>query len=35
MITVAAAWKTHYADELRAIDPDIWANDPGEILEVL
>jgi pyrophosphatase PpaX len=35
MITVAAAWKTHYADELRAICPDIWANDPREILEVL
>jgi len=35
MATIAAAWHSHYRDQLPAEEPDYWADTPGEILELL
>ncbi len=32
MRTVAAGWHPVYADELRALKPDAWANSPADLL---
>jgi HAD superfamily hydrolase (TIGR01509 family) len=31
MVAVAAAWHGHYADEIRAMRPDVWAESPPVI----
>ena len=35
MISVAAGWHGHYADEIRAMKPDVWAETPNEILRLV
>lgn len=32
MLAVAAAWHGHYADEIRAMKPDVWAESPADVL---
>ena len=34
MLTVAAAWHAPYRERIRALDPDVWAQTPGEVLRV-
>ena len=35
MVAVAAAWHGHYADEIRVMGPDVWAESPGDVLRVI
>ena len=32
MLTVAAAWHAPYRERIRALDPDIWAETPGDVV---
>jgi 2-phosphoglycolate phosphatase len=35
MLCVAAAWHGHYADEIRAMNPDVWAETPADLLRLV
>jgi HAD superfamily hydrolase (TIGR01509 family) len=32
MLTIAAGWHSVYLDEIRALEPDVWAEKPGDLL---
>jgi HAD superfamily hydrolase (TIGR01509 family) len=33
MLTIAAGWHSVYLDEIRALQPDVWARTPGDLLK--
>ena len=35
MLTIAAGWHSVYLDEIRALEPDVWAKHPGDLLALL
>lgn len=35
MITVAAGWHPVYLDEIRRMEPDVWANTPGDVVRLI
>jgi 2-phosphoglycolate phosphatase len=35
MLCVAAAWHGHYADQIRAMNPDVWAETPADLLRLI
>ncbi len=35
MMTVAAGWHPVYHDQIRKLEPDVWANHPREILSLI
>jgi 2-phosphoglycolate phosphatase len=35
MLTVAAGWHSVYLDEIRALQPDVWAQSPRDLLTLL
>jgi HAD superfamily hydrolase (TIGR01509 family) len=34
MITVAAAWHAPYRERIRALEPDVWAETPAQVVEL-
>ena len=34
MLTVAAAWHAPYRERIRALEPDVWAETPAQIVEL-
>ena len=35
MRAVAAAWHGHYADQIRAMKPDVWAETPSDVIQLI
>ena len=35
MLTVAAGWHPVYLDEIRRLEPDLWADTPADVLQVI
>jgi hypothetical protein len=34
MLTVAAAWHAPYRERIRALNPDVWAESPQDVVEL-
>src|SRR5687768_3134580 len=34
MLTVAAAWHAPYRERIRALEPDVWAETPGDVVKL-